>query len=185
MTRDQVIDWISQRIADTSFVQTQTSLLVVEPATQQLHFLPGNGGSQLSHSYPVSTAAKGLGNRNESNQTPTGVHRIAAKIGDGEPAGMVFRGRKPTGELAADMDNQAEDQITSRILWLEGLEPGINLGADCDSYQRYIYIHGTSDEGRIGQAVSAGCVRMKNQDVIDLFERVETGAVVLIRSDEN
>lgn len=182
MTRDQVIGLIVQRLADSALIDQQSSLLLVEPTTQSVEFFPAN--DQTSIRYPVSTARNGLGNLNESYQTPVGVHRIAEKIGDGEPCGMVFRGRKPTGKLATTMDNQSEDQITSRILWLEGLEPGFNQGGDCDSYQRYIYIHGTSDEQRIGQPVSAGCVRMRNDDMIELFDEVESGAIVLIRSQE-
>lgn len=178
MIRDQVISKISDRLDDSSVIDPQRSILVVDPSSQTLVLFPA--GSSASLQYAVSTASNGLGNLQDSYQTPTGVHVIAEKIGANEPSGMVFRGRQPTGELAADLDNQQEDQITSRILWLKGLEPGFNQGGDHDSFDRYIYIHGTSDEKRIGEPVSAGCVRMRNDDVIELFDRVEIGAVVLI-----
>ncbi len=180
MTRSQVISWIKQRLADSPLITEDTNLLVVDAAKQRLGLLSGNATS--ARFYAVSTAKNGLGNRDGSYQTPLGVHRIAEKIGAGEQPGTVFKGRKPSGEMAQDMDNQSEDQITSRILWLEGLEPGFNRGEDCDSYHRYIYIHGTSDEQRIGQPVSAGCVRMRNRDVVELFDVVKTGDLVLIQA---
>ena len=178
MNRDQVISKISDRLDDTSVIDPQCDCLVVDPSKQTLELF--SAGSTVPLQYAVSTARNGLGNQKDSYQTPTGVHRIAEKIGANEPSGMVFRGRQATGELAADLDNREEDQITSRILWLQGLEPGFNQGDECDSYDRYIYIHGTSDEQRIGEPVSAGCVRMRNRDVIELFDNVDIGAFVLI-----
>lgn len=134
-------------------------------------------------SYPVSTAMNGTGCQQDSFQTPTGLHQISAKIGEDQPEGMVFKGRQPTGEIAAielsDHDT-GKDLITSRILWLDGLEPGINQGNGVDTHDRYIYIHGTNEEGRIGQAVSHGCIRMKNSDVIELFDRIAIGTMVII-----
>jgi hypothetical protein len=134
-------------------------------------------------SYAVSTALKGTGCAQDSYQTPTGLHRISVKIGADEPSGMIFRGREPTGELAnieqADVDT-GRDLITSRILWLDGLEPGVNHGGSVDTRDRYIYIHGTNEEGRIGQAVSHGCIRMNNRDVVDLYDRIDTGTPVII-----
>jgi hypothetical protein len=96
---------------------------------------------------------------------------------------MIFRGRIPTGEIAelelANVET-GMDLITSRILWLDGLESGVNRGEGIDTHDRYIYIHGTNEEGRIGQAVSHGCIRMNNQDVIELFEQVDKGTLVII-----
>lgn len=178
MIRDQVISQISDRLGDNSIIDPQSALLVVDPSTQTLELFVADSDS--SQQYAVSTASNGLGNQIDSFQTPTGVHIVAEKIGANEPNGMVFRGRKATGVITADMDNQQEDQITSRILWLRGMEPGFNQGGERDSFDRYIYIHGTSDEQRIGKPVSAGCVRMRNDDVIELFDRVEVGDVVLI-----
>jgi len=133
--------------------------------------------------WPVSSASNGVGCTEDSYQTPLGMHRIAEKIGSQSPPGTVFRGRELTGEIAQislDPDDDCDDLITSRILWLEGLEPGINRGENVDSYRRYIYIHGTPEEGRIGQPASRGCIRMRNHDIITLFELVEPGTLVYI-----
>jgi lipoprotein-anchoring transpeptidase ErfK/SrfK len=133
--------------------------------------------------YPISSASNGTGNREHSFKTPLGVHRIAKKIGDEAPMGTIFRGRVNTGEIAriitTDLASE-EDYVTSRILWLEGLEPGKNKGEGIDSFKRYIYIHGTAEEGRIGQPFSKGCIRMRNTDVIELYDLLETGTLVNI-----
>jgi len=134
-----------------------------------------------NRSYPISTAAMGMGNQADSFKTPLGIHRVRQKIGAGQPRGMIFKAREPIGEIARDLDNRERDEITSRILWLDGLEDGVNSGGACDTYSRYIYIHGTSDEKRIGQPVSAGCIRMKNDDVIELFDEVLVDDIVVIR----
>jgi hypothetical protein len=135
----------------------------------------------VSRFYPVSTSRFGLGQQLGSFKTPVGVHRIAQKIGAGEPLGRVFKARVATDEicLAEDFSGE-EDLITSRILRLEGLQEGINLGADVDSYRRYIYIHGTADEAHIGQPASVGCIRMRNLDVMKIFDYIEVGDVVVI-----
>jgi hypothetical protein len=135
------------------------------------------------YSWPVSTSACGSGNRMDSLQTPLGAHRIAEKIGDACQANTIFRARQDSGELA-EICQQAraskEDLITSRILWLTGVEPGKNLDGEVDTHNRYIYIHGTPEEGLIGQPVSHGCIRMRNADVIQLFEQVEAETLVYI-----
>ncbi|HED17211.1 MAG TPA: L,D-transpeptidase [Gammaproteobacteria bacterium] len=140
---------------------------------------------QLLQRWPVSTALNGIGNRNGSFKTPTGIHRIAEMIGDGTVPGTVFKGRVATDQCV-DPDARPsatdEDLITSRILWLQGLEPGINQGGEVDSHQRYIYIHGTANEARIGEPVSQGCIRMTNTDVITLFEQVKPGTLVVIHA---
>ncbi len=132
-------------------------------------------------SFPISTAANGLGNQLDSNKTPTGIHRIKQKIGDGQPPGMMFVAREATGQISKNTDNQEKDEITSRIMWLDGLEPGFNKDGVNDSFTRYIYIHGTSDEKRIGEPVSHGCIRMTNKDVIELFDAAQENDLVLIR----
>ena len=134
--------------------------------------------------YPVSTALNGPGEKKNSGCTPRGKHIVRAKIGAGKPTGTVFIGRRPTGErwspeLAAE--HPARDFILSRILWLSGCEVGINRLGDVDSMQRYIYIHGTPDTEPMGIARSHGCVRMRNTDVIELFDRVPAGTPVIIR----
>lgn len=133
--------------------------------------------------YPVSTARNGAGEAKDSGCTPRGGHVVRAKIGASQPVGTVFVGRRPTGEiwtpeLAAQ--NPDRDWILTRILWLSGREPGFNRLGDCDSMQRFIYIHGTPDTEPMGVPLSHGCIRMRNADVVDLFERVPVGTGVSI-----
>lgn len=134
-----------------------------------------------TRSYRVSTAANGLGNQTGSHKTPFGVHRIKEKIGGGQKKGMIFKSREPSGRIFDPLDIREEDEITSRILWLDGLEPGINRGGSNDTHSRFIYIHGSSDEDKIGFPVSIGCIRMNNDDVIDLFDEVLVNDLVIIR----
>ncbi len=110
------------------------------------------------------------------------MHEIADRIGGGQPIGMVFKGRASTGHHFSEMPENKTDTnlITSRILWLRGLESGVNRDADVDTYDRYIYIHGTNHEDRIGEPLSAGCILMRNLDIMELFELVRTGDLVLI-----
>jgi len=136
------------------------------------------------YEYPVSTASLGTGNQNGSFKTPLGMHSIAQKIGSGCAINEVFIGRQAIGvleDLISAKHDLPEDIITSRILWLQGEEPGNNQGEGIDSFQRYIYIHGTSDEDKIGVPASHGCVRMRNRDVIELFDLVDEGCQVLIQ----
>ncbi|MBF0148045.1 MAG: L,D-transpeptidase [Magnetococcales bacterium] len=130
--------------------------------------------------WTISTGLAGFGNEADSGRTPTGLHRICACIGDGAPSGMVFKSREPTGEIVTTTAQPGMDCITTRILWLEGMEEGINRGPGVDSRSRYIYIHGTPDVHRLGQPVSAGCVRMNNDDIITLFALVSDQTPVLI-----
>ena len=133
--------------------------------------------------YAVSTGERGAGERSGSLCTPRGRHRIRARIGAGAPAGAVFRGRRPTGELwtpAFAAAHPGRDWILSRILWLCGEEPGRNRGGEVDTMRRYIYLHGTGDDQPMGVARSHGCVRMRNRDIIELFELVPGGTVVEI-----
>ena len=133
--------------------------------------------------YAVSTGERGAGERSGSLCTPRGRHRIRARIGAGAPAGAVFRGRRPTGELWSREFAAAHpgcDWILSRILWLCGEEPGRNRGGEVDTMRRYIYLHGTGDDQPMGVARSHGCVRMRNRDIIELFELVPAGTMVEI-----
>jgi lipoprotein-anchoring transpeptidase ErfK/SrfK len=129
--------------------------------------------------YKISTSKFGIGNVENSFQTPLGVHRIAEKYGDGAPARRIFKDRLDTGANWKP-GLPPDDYVLTRILRLEGLEPGINKGPGIDSFERYIYIHGTSQEEKVGTPISHGCVVMKNSDVIDLYDRVKEGAIVLI-----
>ena len=170
---------IAAGLAANDALAEQRPIIVVDASEQRLYRLDVDAANDRS--YPVSTAANGIGNQVDSYMTPRGIHRVRQKIGADQPRGMVFEAREPTGRIAQDLDVRDRDEITSRILWLDGLEPGVNRDGDCDTYSRYIYIHGTSDERRIGQAVSAGCIRMKNDDVIELFDEVMENDLVVIR----
>ena len=124
-----------------------------------------------------------LANQELTIKTPLGAHVISEKIGKGAKIGSVFKARKFTGEVVEPITERIdikEDVITTRILWLDGLEKGRNKGGNVDSKSRYIYIHGTAEEGLIGEPASLGCIRMKNMDVIKLFNRVRKGTQVLI-----
>jgi len=130
-------------------------------------------GDQVVRSYPVSTSRFGLGTEEGSKKTPLGRFQVGQKIGQGMPQGTVFQGRvalRPEEPLP-----QTEDLITSRILWLDGLEAD-----NANTKQRYIYIHGTKHEDRIGRPDSHGCIRMRNPDVIELFDLVQEGTPVQI-----
>lgn len=147
--------------------------------TRQTLFLVQNG--QLVQEYPVATARNGLGSQRDSYRTPTGLHRISHKIGGDVPPFGILEDREFTGMLAErDPAGADKDWITSRILWLEGMEPGHNQGGDVDSRERYIYIHGTANEGSVGSPSSRGCIRMLNADVITLFEQINEGTLVVV-----
>lgn len=156
----------------------------VDIRLQQLYlWQPYADGDLLIRQYPVSTALNGAGEASGSYRTPRGRHRIADKIGAGAPLFAAFKARVSTGEIwtpALDAECPERDWILTRILWLDGLEPGRNKGGAVDSHDRYIYIHGTHEEHRIGAPASHGCIRMKNADVADLFDRVKTGTEVRI-----
>lgn len=140
-------------------------------------------GEQLIVQYPVSTALNGPGETQNSGCTPRGKHYIRAKIGEGQPENAVFVGRRFTGEIYnADLAQKypERDWILSRILWLCGTEVGKNRLGNVDTMQRYIYIHGTPDTEPMGIAKSHGCVRMRNSDLIRLYDLVSAGTPVLI-----
>lgn len=154
-----------------------TVSIIIDVATQELRVL----GLPEPRVYSVSTALNGVGEQENSGRTPRGRHVISEKIGTEQSINTVFVGRVPTGEIyspeLAALHPQ-RDWILSRILWLSGLQPGFNQGAGCDSHSRYIYIHGTPDTEPMGIPQSHGCVRMRNSDVIALYELVEEGTPV-------
>jgi lipoprotein-anchoring transpeptidase ErfK/SrfK len=150
--------------------------------TGQRLVLCDDDGRELA-GYAVSTAANGAGENKGSGCTPRGQHVVRARIGDGQPSGAVFVGRRPTGEvwspqLAAQFPER--DWILTRILWLSGCEIGFNRLGGVDTMQRYIYIHGTPDTEPMGVPRSHGCIRMRNVDVLELFDRVPAGTPVRI-----
>lgn len=133
--------------------------------------------------YMISTALNGPGEENGSGCTPRGRHIIRAKIGENLPSGAVLVGRRPTGEIYTPelaSTHPERDWILTRILWLSGLERGVNRLGNVDTMRRYIYIHGSPDEYEMGVPESHGCIRMRNADIIELFAKVEVGAQVII-----
>lgn len=144
--------------------------IVVRTAEQRLDLLAD--GRPVA-SFPVSTSAFGPGTEPGSNKTPLGKFRVAARIGDGVPLGAVFRSRQPTGENG--LGATAEDLVLTRILWLDGVEP-----ANANTKGRYIYIHGTNHEAALGTPASHGCVRMRNRDIVALFDAVAVDTAVRI-----
>ncbi len=179
------MDWhiLSREVADklsgNPALADERPIIYIDSRQQQLLLIDIE--EENDRNYPISTAANGMGNRMDSFKTPFGIHRIRQKIGGGEVSGTIFESREPIGKIATSRDNRDKDEITSRILWLDGLEEGINHGGVYDTFDRFIYIHGTSDEKRIGEPVSAGCIRMKNDDIIELFDEVLVDDLVLIR----
>lgn len=158
----------------------------ISVADQQLRLVEG-GRTVLE--MVCATGLAGVGAREGTNQTPPGWHRITEKIGADEPKGRVFRSRGVTKQIWQPGQEVPEDLVLTRILILEGLEAGINRGHDekgflVDSLKRLIYIHGTNDEERLGEPSSKGCIRLSNNDVITLFDRVSEGTPVIIDARE-
>ncbi len=146
---------------------TQTLTLLVDPPVR----------------YSISSAGNGVGEIADSECTPRGRHIIRAKIGADAPLNSVFVGRRPSGEIFTPnlrATAPQRDWILTRILWLSGCQPGFNRLGNVDSMRRYIYIHGSPDDVEMGKPGSHGCIRMRNRDVVELFDRVEVGTPVVI-----
>ena len=153
-------------------MQTKRKSIHISVADQRLLLKQGNA---ILASYPVSTSRYGLGTEEGSMKTPTGRFRIAEKIGADAPVGTVFRARVPVD--GAEEHPADADLITSRILWLDGLQD-----ANANTFERYIYIHGTNHEAEIGQPASHGCIRMRNADLVELFDQVDVNTRVKIEA---
>jgi len=141
-----------------------------------------DSGSLLQR-WAVSTGAHGAGEENGSFCTPRGRHVIRAMIGAGQPLNTVFVKRRPTGEIYSPelgARHPGRDWILTRILWLSGQESGYNRGGSCDTMRRYIYVHGTPDDTELGRPGSRGCIRMRNAELLELFDRVAAGMAVEI-----
>lgn len=140
----------------------------------------------LLFSATVSTARNGPGEKEGSECTPCGMHEIHSMLGEGCAEGSVFVGREATGEIYSPQlaaQHPDRDWILSRIIWLGGCEPGVNQGGNVDTRQRFIYIHGTPDNEPMGVPLSHGCIRMRNHDVVDLYDQLEPGVPVMIRAN--
>jgi len=176
-TVDFLVEFLEAKYEQESFDE----FLYVGIKRQRL-FHVKNG--QVLQSWVVSTAAKGAGNKYGSYKTPVGLHTIESKIGQGAPVGAIFKEKMFTGntaEISHDKTGSGKDDITTRILTLTGSEEGLNKGSkSIDTYKRQIYIHGTPEEGLIGKPASHGCVRMRNHEIIDLFDQVFVGMKVII-----
>lgn len=163
------------------YIGTSVSdILFISISYQKLYHIQNE---KIIYTYVISSSKYGTGNKIGSNKTPIGLHKIKEKHGTKTPVNGRMIGRIFNGDIAtiySDRTKSKSDDITSRILWLTGLEIGKNKGGNIDSYKRYIYIHGTSEEGLLGTPSSNGCIRMKNKDIIDLYNRVEVGTLVLI-----
>ncbi len=167
----EVEDYISEDFQEILFISIKN---------QKLYHIKNQ---KIITKYIISSSKYGTGNKQESNKTPLGLHKIKNKYGEKTPDNGIMIGRMFTGKIADiynDKTKSKTDDITSRILWLEGVESGKNKGAGIDSYERYIYIHGTSEEGLLGTPSSHGCIRMKNKDIINLYKIIEVGTLVLI-----
>ncbi len=138
---------------------------------------------EIVETYSISTALNGPGEQQGSECTPRGMHAVRLKIGSDCPVNSVFVGRRHTGEIYTPELREADPQrdwILTRIIWLTGKEQGFNRGGQCDSLRRFIYIHGTPDSEPMGKPCSHGCIRMRNNDLVELFDLVENGMPVLI-----
>ena len=169
-------DYLANRYPTHTF----DKFLLVSVKAQKLFVY---SGGKVLKSYPISTGLKGVGNLNNSNCTPLGLHKVSYKIGASFPKNGIIEGNSFTGDIAKiKMDSvpNKSDIVTSRAIRLAGMETGINKGGNVDSYNRHIFIHGTDEEGCIGKPASHGCIRMKNDDVIDLYGQVRMGLKVLI-----
>ncbi|MEA2078175.1 MAG: L,D-transpeptidase [Candidatus Marinimicrobia bacterium] len=167
-----------KEIKNVTGVTELDTLILIDGNDNKLFLVSAKNGLEILDNYVISASKYGYGAERGSNQTPWGVHVVDSKYGDNAPLGMCFYDRRPTGEIATiftDTTNVEEDPVTSRIIWLKGLEE-INH----TSYWRFVYIHGTHEEGLLGTPQSKGCIRMSNKNVIELFELVDAGTYVNI-----
>ena len=161
-------------------IDNKSEMIFISIEKQKLYYMKNK---IIIQEYIISSAELGVGNIKGSNKTPLGLHKIKQKFGDETPENGRMIGRVFYGNIATiihDTSRSKTDDITSRILWLDGQEKGYNKGGNVDSYARYIYIHGTSEEGRLGTPSSHGCIRMKNKDIIELYDKIKLGTLVLI-----
>ena len=166
----------------STITYAESAYIEVDISEQRLYLIEN---SLIKASYPISTSKYGEGSIENSFKTPLGEHSIKEMIGEEAEINTIFTSRINTKRSATIIDQFEDtdnDYVTSRIMWLDGEEEGFNKGGNVDSYRRYIYIHGTHEEGLIGTKASHGCIRMFNYDVIELFNLVNIGTKVLIRA---
>lgn len=178
---DKIVREIS-RISQELSIPTSSPVLYVSIPKQELTLFHEG---EVMVRYPVSTSIKPPSCREDSGGTPNGLHRVEQKIGGDAKAGTVFFSRVSTGKFFWEFDEEIQERnlITTRILWLRGLEEGKNSGDGVDSFRRYIYIHGTNHEDRLGSVASGGCILLGNQEIVRLYDKVPTGSLVYIDAD--
>ena len=177
MNKNNYIDTLNA--IDSNFIAAE-NLLYVDIENQSLIYLKKGSIQKI---YTISSSSYGTGSKENSYKTPLGKHEIYKKIGGNLPENAILKGRVWNGAIADVIKEPIDtdfDHVTSRILWLDGLEIGKNKGKGIDSRKRFIYIHGTAEEGLIGKPASDGCIRMYNRDVIELFDLVNEKAQVWI-----
>ena len=171
---------ISKKIEKKYPSHTFSNFIYVDINKQKLFLLDNR---VTIKKYNISTSKRGVGNKSNSLQTPIGLHKIKSKYGQGVPIGGILDHRKFNGEIASinlDTTSTAIDIICTRVIRIIGLEDGVNKGGEVDTYLRKIYLHGTNEEGLIGKESSHGCIRMKNQDIVDLFDRVRKDMLIVM-----
>ena len=166
-------------------LEPSSDLLCVSIGEQRLRWYRGFGSSApgsytLRETFVCSTSKFGIGQEKDSYRTPLGLHRVKERIGDGMPVGTIFKSRRAVGYTWRD---DPDAGITTRILWLDGLEPGFNRGGNVDTHARYVYIHGTGDQSSIGRPASHGCVHLSDRDLVKLFNNTSSGAMVWITEE--
>ena len=170
----------SLRALESKFgLEENAKAIIISIVDQKLYYIKNR---ELVRTYGISSSKYGMGSKENSNKTPLGVHRVYGKIGDGAKILTIFKDKIDTAEVAVlNGEKDKARMITTRILRLEGLEEGINKGQEIDSLERDIYIHGTPDEALISKRASDGCIRMRNMDIIELFDMVPEGTLVKIQ----
>jgi lipoprotein-anchoring transpeptidase ErfK/SrfK len=180
LTREELIAGFIHEYCQIKYPELQfDTIIYISVKHQKLYLADKN---KIIKEYTISTAKNGVGSKQNSMKTPLGLHTIKHKIGHNAPKNTIFISRRNTGKTAKIyyQGDAPADYVTSRIMWLKGMEPGKNKGRGIDSYKRFIYIHGTAEEGKLGTPASHGCIRMSNNDVIELFDLVKEGTPVLI-----
>lgn len=175
-----MVKFLKEYLAIKYNTQSFDHLLYVAVKQQKMFYIEGDA---VLAEYTISTAKNGIGNAYGSRKTPTGLHYVREKVGTDVPLGGIIREKVYTGEISPILEVPETldgDFITTRLFHLDGAEPGVNKQGDCDSYSRGIMIHGTPEEGLIGQPASHGCVRMKNKDIEQLYTRIKPGIAVII-----
>ena len=187
MISNQLLKKCLRRCDELCIVPTQFIFAASVTEQKAAVFYQGELGAQrtaapyqLTGEYTISTSKFGIGQILGSNKTPLGLHRIAEKIGDGCEAGTVFKHRNVIGHLR---DGLPQESITSRIMWLEGLEDGLNSGGNVDTHSRYIYIHGFGDQASLGKPASLGCIHLADEDLIPLYDLLPSGTLVWISAE--